>query len=122
MAISSPRPRRLSALLRNRPGRSTPTQIEDEGFEDATHWLVVRGAAEAMGETPDPRFVIVQWRSAADVGGATAVRGGRPGRWGGGQGSDGSERAAEVTGPAKVRHSSAKGSMDTKLSRSPEVW
>jgi len=39
-----------------------------------------------------------------------------------GQGSDGSEQAAEVTGPAQVRHSSAKGSMDTKLSRSPEVW
>jgi hypothetical protein len=36
---------------------------------------------------------------AADVGDATAVRGGRPvGR--AGQGSDGSERAAEVTAPA----------------------
>lgn len=31
-------------------------QIEDEGFEDATHWLVVRGAAEAG---TDPNYVIV---------------------------------------------------------------
>jgi hypothetical protein len=31
-------------------------QIEDEGFEDATHWLVVRGAAEAG---TDPSYVII---------------------------------------------------------------
>jgi hypothetical protein len=34
-------------------------QIEDEGFEDATHYLVVRGAAEAMGDNPDLNFIIV---------------------------------------------------------------
>ena len=28
-------------------------QIEDEGWEDATHYLVVRGAAEAVGDNPD---------------------------------------------------------------------
>jgi hypothetical protein len=42
---------------------STSTQgtylIEDEGFEDATHYLVVRGAAEAMGDSPDPNYILV---------------------------------------------------------------
>lgn len=33
-------------------------QIEDEGFEDATHYLVVRGAAE-LEETLDPNLVII---------------------------------------------------------------
>ena len=33
--------------------------IEDEGFEDATHYLVVRGAAEAMGDSPNPNYIIV---------------------------------------------------------------
>ena len=28
--------------------------IEDDGWEDATHWLVVRGAAEA-----DPNYILV---------------------------------------------------------------
>jgi len=28
-------------------------QIEDDGWEDASHWLVVRGAAEVMGDNPD---------------------------------------------------------------------
>ena len=34
-------------------------QIEDDGWEDATHWLVVRGAAEAMDDNPDPNYIIV---------------------------------------------------------------
>jgi hypothetical protein len=34
-------------------------QIDDEGFEDATHYLVVRGAAEAMGNNPDPNYILV---------------------------------------------------------------
>jgi hypothetical protein len=34
-------------------------QIEDEGWEGATHYLVVRGAAEAVGDNPDPNFIIV---------------------------------------------------------------
>lgn len=34
-------------------------QIEADGWEDATHYLVVRGAAEAMGDNPDPNFVII---------------------------------------------------------------
>ena len=33
--------------------------VEDDGWEDATHCLVVRGAAEAMGDSPDPNLVIV---------------------------------------------------------------
>jgi hypothetical protein len=33
--------------------------IEADGWEDATHWPVVRGAAEAMGDNPDPNFIIV---------------------------------------------------------------
>lgn len=31
-------------------------QIEDDGWEDATHWLVVRGAAEAMEDNPGPEL------------------------------------------------------------------
>jgi hypothetical protein len=34
-------------------------RIEEDGFEDATHWLVVRGAAEAMADNPDSNFIIV---------------------------------------------------------------
>lgn len=34
-------------------------QIEADGWEDATHYLVVRGAAEAMGDNPDPNFIVV---------------------------------------------------------------
>ena len=33
--------------------------IEDDGWEDATHYLVVGGSAEAMGDNPDPNFIIV---------------------------------------------------------------
>jgi hypothetical protein len=33
-------------------------QIEHDGYEDATHWLVGRGAVEAMCNDPDARFVI----------------------------------------------------------------
>jgi hypothetical protein len=33
--------------------------IEDNCWEDATHYLVVRGAAEAMGDNPDPSFIVV---------------------------------------------------------------
>jgi hypothetical protein len=34
-------------------------KIEDAGFEDSTHFLVVRGAAEATGDNHDPNFIIV---------------------------------------------------------------
>ena len=30
-----------------------------EVFEDATHYLVVRGAAEAMGDNPDVNYILV---------------------------------------------------------------
>jgi hypothetical protein len=33
--------------------------IELDGWEDASHYLVVRGAAEAMGDNPDPNFIVV---------------------------------------------------------------
>jgi hypothetical protein len=33
--------------------------IEDEGFEDATRYLVVRGAREAMGDNPDMNYIRV---------------------------------------------------------------
>ena len=33
-------------------------QIEGEGFEDATHYLVVRGAAPARGRCPPRRNVV----------------------------------------------------------------
>jgi hypothetical protein len=33
--------------------------IEANGWEDATRYLVVRGAAEAMGNSPNPNFIIV---------------------------------------------------------------
>lgn len=33
-------------------------KIARDGYEDATHYLVVRGAAEAMADDPDARFVI----------------------------------------------------------------
>jgi hypothetical protein len=33
--------------------------IEPDVWEDATHCLVVRGAADAMGDNPDPNFIIV---------------------------------------------------------------
>jgi hypothetical protein len=34
-------------------------QIENDGFEDETHYPVVRGAAEAMGDKPDPSYILV---------------------------------------------------------------
>jgi hypothetical protein len=34
-------------------------KIEDAGLEDSTHFLVVRGAAEAMGDNPDANFILV---------------------------------------------------------------
>jgi hypothetical protein len=40
-------------------------KIARDGYEDATHYLVVRGVAEAMGNDPDARFVIAgggRWR------------------------------------------------------------
>jgi hypothetical protein len=53
------RPRRSSGPLRE-PGWTLGTYtIQDDGWEDATHLLVVRGAAEAMGDSPDPNFIIV---------------------------------------------------------------
>ena len=33
--------------------------LPQEGFEDATHYLVVRGAAEAMGDNPDVNYTLV---------------------------------------------------------------
>jgi hypothetical protein len=44
----------------NWPTRSGTYQIENDGWEDATHFLVVRGPAEA-----DPNLVIVPGLSAA---------------------------------------------------------
>lgn len=38
----------------NWPARSGTYQIEDEGWEDATHYLVVRGPAES-----DPNIIII---------------------------------------------------------------
>jgi hypothetical protein len=42
------------------PGWTLGTyMIQNDGFEDDTRYLVVRGAAEAMGDNPDPNFIIV---------------------------------------------------------------
>jgi hypothetical protein len=32
--------------------------LSQEGFEDATHYLVVRGAADAMGVNPDVNYIL----------------------------------------------------------------
>jgi hypothetical protein len=46
-----------------RPGMADWTQgtyqIEDDGWADASHYLVVRGAAEAISDNPDPNYIIV---------------------------------------------------------------
>jgi hypothetical protein len=33
--------------------------IEDDGWEDATYYLLVRGTAEPMGDNPDLNFILV---------------------------------------------------------------
>jgi hypothetical protein len=39
--------------------------LPQEVFEDATHYLVVRGAAEAMGDNPDVNYILVPGFGAA---------------------------------------------------------
>lgn len=59
VAISFAEAKAIVRAAEEATGRSAPYQIEDEGWEDATHWLVVRGAAEAMGDNPDPSYILV---------------------------------------------------------------
>jgi hypothetical protein len=43
--------------------------LPQEVFEDATHYLVVRGAAEAMGDNPDVNYIRPWFGAAGEQGG-----------------------------------------------------
>ncbi|HET9779376.1 MAG TPA: hypothetical protein VFP81_08840 [Propionibacteriaceae bacterium] len=59
MAITFAQAKEIVRAAEEADWRVGTYQIEDDGWEDATHWLVVRGAAEAMGDGPDRNFIVV---------------------------------------------------------------